>query len=134
LWFGYGWFTNRSCRADPRVPVPVGVVDVDLVVARVVRVERDREQALLAAAHDARAHVEERRSAHPPVHEHADQALLLDDVEPVRLAPGRRDVEGAGEPGGDEPQAELRALGVRGGARGRGGDRRDEEGEEPHVS
>ena len=57
---------NRAVRPvldDARVAVQVGVVDVELVVRPVVRVERHREQSLLAArAHDA-MDVEERLGA-----------------------------------------------------------------------
>src|SRR5206468_6054724 len=50
----------RTKLDDTRVAVPVGVVDVDAVVARVVRAERDGQQSALASARDARPDVEER--------------------------------------------------------------------------
>src|SRR5581483_5069945 len=58
-------------------------------VRRVVGVERDRQEPLLAAAHDLPADVEERRRADVPAREDADPAGLLDDVEVAGLA-GRR--------------------------------------------
>ena len=63
------------------------------MVARVVRVERNREQALLAAALDEGVDVEERLRLDLAVDEHANHARLLDHVELARLAARRRHVE-----------------------------------------
>jgi len=43
----------RAVLDDARAPVAVGVVDVEEVVARVVRVERDREQVGVASPEPA---------------------------------------------------------------------------------
>jgi hypothetical protein len=79
----------RSVRAvldDPRVAPKIRVVDVEEVVLRVVRVERDRQEPPLAAARDLRAHVQERRLPKVSVLDDADQPGLLDDVDAVGLA------------------------------------------------
>jgi hypothetical protein len=55
--------------------------------------EGNREQPLLAAERHAPAQVEERPRTQPPVHANADSAGSLDDVDVVRLAARRRDVD-----------------------------------------
>src|SRR4029079_4967637 len=79
LWFAYGWATKSSSRRPPgagapalhsaaapphggwaagfvlddaRSPVRVRVVDVEQMIRPVVRIEGQREETLLAAAHD----------------------------------------------------------------------------------
>jgi hypothetical protein len=61
--------------------------------------ERNREQALLAAALDKAADVQE--DAPPATVEDEDASGLLDDVEPARLAAGCGNVRRRVEPGGD---------------------------------
>ena len=79
----------RAVLDDVRVAVSIGVVDVEAVGLGVVRVERHREQPLLAAAQDDRADVEERRAPRLAGLEHDDPAGLLDDVQASRLTRGR---------------------------------------------
>ena len=138
LWFEYGWSTKSSCVAlagqrlrpvravadDPRVAVPVGVVDHELVAGGVVRSEREPEQALLAAGLGQRAHVEERLRLDLPRLDDADEAALLDDVDDATRAAGRRHLDRAREPGGERHEAQRRRL-----SRRRGGARNDDEGE-----
>ena len=52
------------------------------MVRRVLRAERHREEALLAAAHDELADVEERAGDLAALND-ADRARLLDDIERV---------------------------------------------------
>ena len=85
----------RAVLHDVRVAVAVGVVDVEAVRRRVGRVEGHREQALLAAALDHGADVEERRGRTFPFWSTTNPAGLLDDVEVARLALHRRRVHGA---------------------------------------
>src|SRR6185437_13143015 len=68
-----------------RVPIHIGVRDVEQVVRGVLRTERHRQQALFAAAHDEAPDVEE-RARDLAVANDADGAGLLDDVERVGIA------------------------------------------------
>ena len=71
----------------------VGVVDVEAPRLGVVGRERDRQQALLAAADHLAAHVE-KRARQPLAGAHdADRAALLDDEHPPLVAGRRGDVE-----------------------------------------
>ena len=71
----------------------VGVVDVEAARLGVVGRERDRQQALLAAADHLAAHVEE-RARQPLAGAHdADRAALLDDEDAARVAGRRGDVQ-----------------------------------------
>src|SRR3954452_23105098 len=76
---------RRAVSRDPRVPVHVGVRDVEEMVRRVVRTERHREETLLPAARYEVAHVEERAGDLAVAHD-ADRADLLDDVEGRRIS------------------------------------------------
>ena len=105
LWFGYGWSTKRSCRAlagsasravrpvphDPRVAVPVRVVDDELAARRIVGREREPEQPLLPARRDEPADVEERLGSNLAALDDPDEARLLDDVELIPRAAGWHD-------------------------------------------
>src|SRR5262249_39130344 len=62
-------------------------------VAGVVGVEGDVEEPLLAAARHFRRDVEERVREQRAVLDDADPAGLLDDEDPRRVEPGRRDVD-----------------------------------------
>ena len=91
------------------------VVDVEGARLRVVLRERKAEEALLAARDDARADVEERRGPDLALLDDADRALLLDDVEAVRLAGRLDDDDGVREATDDrhEPRRRRRARGER---------------------
>src|SRR4051794_41878053 len=89
------------------------------MVAGVARVERDREQALLAARLDQAADVEERLSAQLAVDEHADHARLLDDVELARLAARRGYVDRRVEAAGERLQRQRGRAALTGGCPGR---------------
>ena len=58
------------------------------------RVERNREEPLLAAAEHDRPDVEKRRAPNVAGFEHDDPSGLLDDVQPARLAGCRGGVDG----------------------------------------
>ncbi len=90
-----------------RVAVRVRVVDVEQPVGCVVRVEGDRQQALLATALDEGGDVEERASEHAPVLDDTDPSCLLDDVEPPLLSGRRGDVHRRLEARSDAHQPEL---------------------------
>ena len=115
----------RAVLDDARVAVSVGVVDVEAVCRRVVRRERDREETLLAAAHDEGADVEERRRPDLPALEHEDPPRLLDDVEPPRLARRRRCVHRRREVGNAYDAQRVAAGGCGAGRENRGGDERE---------
>ncbi len=110
------WRARQAARAvphDPRVPVPVGVVHIEAAIGRVARVERDREQPLLATVQNEPSDVEERTSAKPPTNDDANPPRLLDDIDVVLLVPRRGHIDRLVEPAGDvhEPQlAPLRAT------------------------
>ena len=103
----------RAILDDARVPGGVGVVDVEEMVPRVARMERDREQAPLAAARHARVDVEERLPAKLPAHDDGDHPALLDDVEPAGLARRRGQMGQPAEPADDHRRhcVPLRARG-----------------------
>jgi hypothetical protein len=96
------------------------------VIRRVSRVERHREQALLAAALDDAAQVEE-RACDPAVLDDADGAGLLDDIQRRRIAGRRRDVDGRVEAADDRLERErVRATArIGGGEQDPGGEERD---------
>jgi hypothetical protein len=89
----------RAKLDHPCVAVQVGVVDVEAVVERVLRAERNRQQPTLATARDARPDVEE-GSRDSATDEIANPPGLLDDVETLRLAGGECDVRRRVEPRG----------------------------------
>ena len=74
------------------VAVQVAVVDVELVVLRVARVEGEREEPALAVVEHAAAQVEERPRDLAVAH-HLDRPALLDDVQRRRVAGRRGDVD-----------------------------------------
>ena len=100
------------------------VVDEEEAVGRVLGVEREPQQAALAAAGDAGADVEEarpglaaRRAHHRAVHVEANAARLLDHEQPVAVVSGAREPDGGGEPGGslqDDGEGGQRRLGITG--------------------
>src|SRR5205814_2319181 len=71
---------------DANVSGRVVEVEEEAVVPGVARMERDRQEPLLAAAPDQLADVDERLRAELSVDEHADDAPLLGDVEHAALA------------------------------------------------
>ena len=73
-----------------------GVVDVELAVRRERRVEREAEQAPLAAADDERVDIEERRRGRSGL-ERPDRAGLLDDEPAPRPVPRVRDEDRVAE-------------------------------------
>src|SRR5215217_7620265 len=123
---------------DAHVSGVVVEVDEEAMVPRVPRVERDRQQPLLASAADPAADVEERLRAQPPVHHDADHARLLDDVQLPRFAARLRHVDRRVEAGDERAQAQLLALLLgRRGALAAGGARqrhRDDRGDDPERS
>ena len=139
LWFGYGWSTKRSWRAlagerlrpvraiphHARVAVRVRVVDDELAARRVVRCEREAEQALLAAGDDLPADVEERLRLHLAALDDTHEPALLDDVHRPRLAGSEDRLDRALEPRSDTDEAE-RARPLRGRRRARAGDQQQE--------
>ena len=95
---------------DRLVALLVGEVDVELAVARELRVERDREQTALAAGLDEALEVRVRPRRDLAVRHRADRPRLLDHEQP--LVPGRRGhVDGRAQPGRDLGQGER--LGTR---------------------
>ena len=109
LWFAYGCFDeeqlpgarrqrSRAVRAvahDARVAVPVRVVDDELPARRVVRGEREPEQALLAARTTCERTSRNGCAWSLPGLDDADEPALLDDVEHAAHAPGGAvDVDG----------------------------------------
>ena len=106
----------RPVLDDARVAAAVGVVHVEAAVLRVVGVEGQPEQPLLAPRDDAAADVEEEAGAQPAALDHPDRAALLDDVETWvalrrgdrhrRVQPAHEGDEARGRPfGGSEPAA-----------------------------
>ncbi len=108
---------------DARVAAPIGVVDDEGSARRVVGGEGEAEQALFAPCSNLAAQVEERLGANGAVLEHADQAALLDDVQPLRLVRGR-----GREERGIEPVGHLDEAQGGGGAVGAAGDEREQRG------
>ena len=80
-----------------RVAVRVGVVQVQLTVVRVVRRERQAEQAAFASGADEAAHVQEGSGNDLAVGAHLDSAGLLYDEQPVRAVSGVRHEHGGVE-------------------------------------
>jgi hypothetical protein len=95
---------------DAHVAGVVVEVDEEAVVLRVSRMERDREQPLLAPAADAAADVEERLRSQPAVHDDADHARLFDDVQLPGLATRLGDVDRRVETRDERAHAQLLAL------------------------
>jgi hypothetical protein len=91
---------------DHRVAVDVGVVDEEEAVLGVARVERQAEEAALAAAADEVADVEERLRPHVRRLQDADPAALLDDEEAGIAGVG--DGHRLGETIGDRLQCDHR--------------------------
>src|SRR5262249_32883264 len=102
----------RLVLDQPRVAVPVGVIDVEVPVLRVVRAEREPEHALLAVVEDERPDVEERTRAQMPPDDDADATHLLDDVEVVRLVRRRSHHHGLGQAARNPDDAQLAPLGA----------------------
>ena len=142
LWLGNGWGISMSRRrlagfatfglAETRnseITVDAGAVRVvheEPPVRRVARVEREAEEALLAAARDEPGDVEERLGRHRPVGtDDAHLPALLDDEQAV-VAGGCGDEQGVVEPVGHLHEAR---------AHGRGGSREGEhgDGEDPDL-
>ncbi len=89
---------GRSAElVDLDVPGPVRVVGVEVVVALVVGIEGDREQASLASGRDPAGDVEEGAALDVAVVDHPDRAALLDHVEEARRAGSVGDVGRRGE-------------------------------------
>ena len=101
---------HRERRHDG-VPVEVGVVDEDAAVGRVVRVERQAQEAALAAGADTVRDVEEGRLVAHAVADGLDPADLLDDEQPLAAVVGGRDIDREIEPVRDqvEPDRPCRA-------------------------
>src|SRR6266536_3052860 len=102
---------NRAAVAgaeldDAGIAVSIGVVDVEPVIAPVVRMKRDGQQTLLPSARHAVADVEERASR-PPVDEVDDAADLLDGIEASRLSGSRGDRRQRIEPARERAHREL---------------------------
>ena len=114
---------RRGELGDVAVAVQVAVVDVELVVLRVARVEREREETALAVVEHAAAQVEKRAGDLPVAH-HLDRPALLDDVQRRRVAGRRGDVHRLVQAGRDLHEGRRRA---RGGA-GRRGQRNENDG------
>jgi hypothetical protein len=129
----------RACRRIEHVRVAGGLVgredvvvvgprveDEDAGVGRVVRVEREAEQALLDARHvDLLAQVEHRLGRRAAAIDPLDDPALLGDEQRPVARPGA-DVEGAVDTFGDGLEAEPlqrreRGSRHRGAGRGRGG-------------
>ena len=115
---------------DDGVAVTIGVVDEEARVGGVVRVERQAEQAALAAARDPIRDVEERRVEDRPVLDDPDPAALLDDEQAAAPVTGVGDIQRRREPGRPrrsparsgrsdrtEPRGARRSAGRRGPAR-----------------
>src|SRR4029079_11367931 len=100
--------------------VRVRVIDVEEPRRLVLRIEGEREQPLLTAAHDLVFHVEERLWEQLAVLHHADEARLLDDVEPVGLARRGSDPERRVESVRNQPELNAPTAGGRRGLRLRG--------------
>ena len=92
---------RRPIAHHARVAGGVRVVHVEPPVRRVARVERHREQPLLAAPRDLAGDVEERLREHGAVLDDADRARLLDDEEARGVATRRREVHGLVERAGE---------------------------------
>src|SRR4029453_10530488 len=114
-------------------------VHEEAVVLGVARVERHREQALLAAAPDPAADVQERPRLQPAVHDDSDDAVLLDDVQLPGLAPKPGHVDRRVETGDERAHAQLLPLRLRrrgalaaGGAGQRHSGNRDDRSEPAH--
>ena len=100
---------------DMDVALVIGVVHVEPAVLTELWMERDTEQAALAAAADARGDIKIRPGQELSVPHDADPAILLDDEQP-RVARGRGEIQRVVEAGDDGHQAQaalrLRGLGL----------------------
>jgi hypothetical protein len=114
LWFDWGWVkartgvplaaSARSGFAETRIAADagggIGQVDVEEAVRRVVGVEGEAEEALLAALADAgdREERASRRGSRTVAAQDADLAsVLLDDEDALEVAGRRRQVDGLRE-------------------------------------
>ena len=103
----------RPVADDARVAVRVRVVHVDESIRRVLRVERETEEALLATRRDPFPRVEEEPGAELSAVDDTDRSALFDDVEPARLAARCGDLHRLDEPPRDDDPPE-RAFGAEG--------------------
>jgi hypothetical protein len=99
----------RQVLGDDGVAVEVRVVHIELAVRLVRRMERQPEEAALAATGDPRVDVEERGGERNPIGDDLDPATLLHDELPKASVAGVRQEEGLGEAAGDahEPEREM---------------------------
>ena len=129
MWLAKGWAwesRTRSLRGVRRVggaraelghvgvAARVRVVDEEAAVRRELRVEREAEEAALAAARDPPGDVEKRRRLQLAAADDPDAAALLDDVEPLTVSRRDLEVERVAQPGDDEARGEGRDPGDRG--------------------
>src|SRR5438034_1217150 len=94
---------------DPRVALVVGIVDVDVSVRGVARMERHAQQPLLTSRTHGAGDVQERSREELPVLHDPDPPLLLDNEE-SRIPRGRGQVQRTAEPARDELQIEGTGL------------------------
>src|SRR2546430_4992902 len=121
---------------DPRVAVVVGVVDVEVSVRGVARVERHAQQPPLASCAHGAGDVQERSRGELPVLHDPDPPLLLDNEE-SRIPCRRRQVQWTAEPARDELQLEGPGFTGQGRSTGHvaqtGGERAPEDGSGFHL-
>jgi hypothetical protein len=108
---GAGGVGAHSVALHARVPGQVGVVDVEVAVGGIRRVEGQPEQPPLAAAGDAVRDVQERRGEEGAVLHHADAPRLLHDEE-ARVAGGGGEVQRVAQPARHLFQPDLRRAGI----------------------
>src|SRR2546430_1184387 len=94
---------------DPRIAVVVGIVDVEVSVRGVARVERHAQQPPLGSRTHGAGDVQERSREELPVLHDPDPPILLDDEE-SRIPCRRRQVQRTAEPARDELQLEGTGL------------------------
>ena len=99
---------SRAELDDARITLLVCVIDVEQMVFRIGRTERNRQQAALAPASDSRADVEQ-RSCDAPSFYVANRSGLLHDVETIGLTRRGCDERGALEAGDVRPNIGARA-------------------------
>ena len=75
---------SGSILDDPRVPMHVDVIDVEQMVVRVIRMERESQEATFAVEHDLVRDVQKRPDGSMAADD-PDQSSLLDDVERRRI-------------------------------------------------
>ena len=81
-----------------------------LAALRVVRRERETEEALLTPGAHLRADIEERLCLHLAGSDHTDETALLDDIQRAHDPGSGRNVDGRSKPIDDLHQAESCAL------------------------